>query len=419
VILDAIEKKYKVEKRDISIPKDLDKIITILGPRRSGKTSLIYSVISELQKTIPKEKLLYVNFEDDRLYPLKLEDMDTMIESYFDLFPDLRDDKVYFFFDEIQEVPNWEKFIRRVYDQFNCRVFITGSSSKFLSKEIATGLRGRTVPFEVFPLSFPEYLRFKGIKTGYLSSKTQSIIRNALQEYLLKGAYPELVDQQPEISRKILQEYLDLTIYRDITERHGIQNQSLLKYLVKYLFVNQANLLSVNKLYNDLKSQGFKVGRSTVYDYLSYLQDAYLIFQVEKFSKSVREQSVNPKKIYGIDTGMKAVVSIGEDWGRLYENIVFLHLRRKFNEIYYWKGKHEVDFYVDQKYLINVTYEIDSPKTEKRELDGLSEASSSLEFENALLITANREDEVIHDGVNIKLIPLWKWLLIFDKNDRF
>lgn len=415
VIADAIARDYSVRPRNITLPVDLDKVISLLGPRRGGKTSILWNLIVELREQLPREHLLYLNFEDDRLYPLSLEDMDTMLDAYFDLYPQMRDQKVYFFFDEIQEVPQWEKFIRRIYDQLDCRIYITGSSSKFLSKEIATELRGRTVPYEIFPLSFREYLDFKGIKPDLHQSKSQSLIRNALKEYLTRGAFPEVVHLDQEVTRKILQEYLDLIIYRDITERHGIQNQSLLKYLVKYLFVNQANLLSVNKLFNDLKSRGFQIGRTTVYDYLSYLQDAYLVFQVEKFSKSVREQAINPKKIYGIDTGMKQVVSIGDDWGRMYENTVFLHLRRKYEDIFYWKGKQEVDFYIPGQYLINVVYDLSDPATEKRELNALTEAAGRLKMTEAILITADREDEVKHDGVSIQLIPLWKWLLTFEQ----
>lgn len=415
IIEDAIARDYSVHHRAVAVPTDLDKVISLLGPRRSGKTSVLYKVISGLRKTLAREQLLYINFEDDRLYPLSLEDMDTMLQAYYDLYPEMREQKVYFFFDEIQDVPHWEKFVRRIYDQLDCRIFVTGSSSKFLSKEIATGLRGRTIPYEIFPLSFSEYLDFKEIKPNIHQSKSQSQIRNALKEYLTRGSFPEVVHLDTEVTRRLLQEYLDLIIYRDITERHGIQNQSLLKYLVKYLFVNLANPLSVNKLFNDLKSQGFKVGRTTIYDYLSYLQDAYLVFQVEKYSKSVREQAVNPKKVYGIDAGMKNVVSIGQDWGRLYENTVFLHLRRKYEGIYYWKGKQEVDFYIEGKYLINVVYELDDPATEKRELTALTEAAKSLKLSEAWLITADREDAITQDGIKINLVPLWKWLLTFEQ----
>ena len=415
VIADSVDRDYTVRKRSMSLPLDMDKVISLLGPRRSGKTFILFNLITELREQLPREHLLYINFEDDRLYPLALEDMDTMLDAYFDLYPQMREQKVYFFFDEIQEVPHWEKFIRRIYEQLNCRVYITGSSSKFLSREIATELRGRTIPYEIFPLSFREYLDFKGIEPNLHQSKSQSLIRNALKDYLTRGSFPEVVHLDQEMTRKILQEYLDLIIYRDITERHGIQNQSLLKYLVKYLFVNQANLLSVNKLFNDLKSRGFQVGRTTVYDYLSYLQDAYLVFQVEKYSKSVREQAVNPKKIYGIDTGMKRVVSIGDDWGRLYENTVFLHLRRKYEELFYWKGTQEVDFYVEGRFLINVVYDLSDPVTLKRELNALTEAAVSLNMTEATLITADREEEVNQEGIFIRLIPLWKWLLTFEQ----
>lgn len=414
IISDSIKREFTAHERSIQIPLNLNKVISLLGTRRSGKTSVLYHQIAALRKTLPREQVLYVNFEDDRLYPLELPDMDALLTAYYDLYPAMREQKVHFFFDEIQEVPQWEKFIRRIYDQVDCRIFLIGSSSKFLSKEIATGLRGRTISFEVFPLSFREFLNFKEIPVEVHSSAGQSAMRNALEEYLVKGGFPEIVDVDWPIGRRIIQEFIDLIIYRDISERHNIQNQSLLKYLVKYLFVNLANPLSANKLYNDLKSQGFKVGRTTIYDYLSYLEDAFLVFQVSKFSRSVRQEAVNPKKLYGIDSGIKHVMSFGHDWGRLYENTVFLELRRHGLPIYYWKGKQEVDFYVEGKHLINVVYDLDSVQTRNREINGLLEAANALGLSTATLVSANVEEEVNENGVLIQIIPLWKWLLTFE-----
>ncbi len=411
VIADAVARDYCASLRRVQLPTDFNKVISLLGPRRSGKTSVLFALIAELRKNLPREQILYINFEDDRLYPLELADMDRLLTAYFDLYPAMREQKVYFLFDEIQEIPHWEKFIRRVYDTLDCRIFLTGSSSKFLSKEIATGLRGRTISYEVFPLSFREFLSFKNIAADVHSSKSQSAIRNALTEFLTQGSFPETVGLDWDLARRVIQEFIDLIIYRDIAERHGIQNASLLKYLTKHLFVNMANPLSANKLYNDLKSQGFKVGRTTVYDYLNYLEDAFLIFQVPKFSRSVREQAVNPKKTYGIDTGIKHAMSIGHDWGRLYENTVFLELRRHGHSIHYWKDKQEVDFLVNETHLINVAYEMDAPQTRAREINGLVEAALSLGLLEATLVSADVEETVEKKGVHIQIIPLWKWHL--------
>ncbi|HQI97823.1 MAG TPA: ATP-binding protein, partial [Syntrophorhabdus sp.] len=270
IIADSQDKNLAgVIDRNLEIPLDTGKIICLIGVRRSGKTHVLYSIISKLRKTVDPSNIVYINFEDDRLFPLELKDFNTLLDAYYELYPNKKNEKVYFFFDEIQNVQNWEKFIRRLYDTENCSIFLTGSSAKLLSREIATALRGRTLSYEVFPLSFSEYLRFKGIKTDGHSSKTQALIRNAFSDYLTRGGFPELIHYDQSLSTKILQEYIDLIIYRDIIERFGVSNTFLLKRLVKFCFTNISTLVSLNKLYNSFKSEGLNISRNTVYEYIS------------------------------------------------------------------------------------------------------------------------------------------------------
>lgn len=405
-----------VVDREIEIPLDTGKIITIMGVRRCGKTHLLFSLINKPGKKIDRRNIVYINFEDDRLFPLQSEDLATLIDAYYELYPDKKNEKVFLFFDEIQDVKGWEKFVRRIYDTENCAIFITGSSSKFLSKEIASSLRGRTLSYEVFPLSFKEFLRFKNIEIDMYSSRSAARIKNALNEYLIKGGFPEVVNYDQELFTRTLQEYIDLIMYRDILERFNITNTFLFKYLIKFCFTNVSTLISFNKLYNDFRSQGLHLSRNTIYEYVSYLEDAYALFTVPVYSTSVRGEWRNPRKIYSVDIGFKSVIEYAalKDIGRVYENLVFLELRRKHMNIRYIKQKQEVDFYFVSEgkgSLINVCYDLNEPSTREREIRGLLEAMESHTIKRALIITNEVEEQIeVNDRV-IDIVPLWKWLL--------
>lgn len=418
LITDSQEKNLSyVIDRDLQIPLDTGKIISLVGVRRSGKTHVLYSIINKIRKTAGPKNIVYINFEDDRLFPLELKDLTNLLDAYYELYPDKKNEKVYFFFDEIQNVQNWEKFIRRLYDTENCTVFITGSSAKLLSKEIATALRGRTLSYEVFPLSFSEFLRFKEIKPDIHSSRSKAKIKNAFSEHMLKGGFPEILNYDQAVFMKALQEYIDLIMYRDVIERYGISNTFLLKRLIKFCFSNISTLVSFNKLYNDFKSEGLSISRNTVYEYISYLEDAYALFTVPIYAKSVREQWRNPRKIYTVDVGFKTAMDypFSIDTGRVFENIVFLELRRKAEKIYYFKGKHEVDFYYTsggKEHLLNVSYEMESPATKEREIKGLIEAMKSLSLKEGSIVTAEHKDMIKTEAGKINVIPLWEWLLV-------
>lgn len=415
IITDSQERKYDyVFERDIDFPLISNKIISFIGVRRSGKTHIMYNAINRLRKEFPLENIVHINFEDDRIFPVELADLSLLPEAYYELFPEKKHEKVFFFFDEIQNVENWEKFVRRIYDTENCQVFISGSSSKLLSSEIATSLRGRTLTFEVFPLSFSEFLRFKQIEINIYSSESKAQIVHSFQKYLKYGGFPELIFNQERFARKTLQEYIDLIIYKDLIERYNIKNHYLMKYLVKYCFTNISTLLSFNKLYNELKSQGLKLSKDSLHNYLEYLQEAYTVFTMPVYSRSLSKQTNNPKKIYSIDTGFKTAYSISEDIGNKFENLVYLKLRRQTTDLFYWKATQEVDFiYIknEETKLINVSYDLNSLQTFKREINGLQEAMEKLNLEKSVLITSEKEEFYSDKGKTIQIIPLWKWLL--------
>lgn len=417
LITDFIEKEINnIQSRNYNIPLETKKIVSLIGVRRSGKSSLLFDTINKLRKKASKENIIYINFEDDRLYPLELPTLDLILESYYELYPHKRDEKIYLFLDEVQVVQNWEVYVRRVYDNENIQIYITGSSAKLLSTEIATSLRGRTITYEIFPFSFKEYLEYKNVKVNLNSSKSLSFINNELNNYLFDGGFVETIGEDKSISRKILSDYLELIVYKDIVDRYNITNRSLLKSLNKYCFTNMATLVSFTKLYNEFKSQGFKLSKDTIFNYLSHLEDAYAIFTLPIYRNSVKEEQRNPKKVYAIDNGFKKIYdyAIDKDISKLYENIVYLHLRRETKDLYYFKQKQEVDFYarIDGKqYLVNVSYIIEDEKTRKREIEGLLEAMEYFKLNEAYLVTKDEESVVEIEDKKIYIEPLYKYLL--------
>lgn len=414
LILDSVEKNYThIVSRTTPLKIYENKANCIIGVRRCGKTSLMQNTIIQLRKKYKSENAIYINLEDDRLYPLQLADLNDFIESYYELYPKNRNHKVYFFIDEIQLVEGWEKFVRRLLDSENCNLIISGSSAKLLSKEIHTSLRGRSISREIYPLSFLEYLQFTKVDYKTKSTKNISFIKHALQDYLFKGGFPELVSFEEAEARKFLQEYKDLIIFRDLIERYNIREVAPLRYLINYLYKNRSTLVSINRLHNDLKSQGISLSKSTLYDYMSYLQDCYAIQSVPMFSRSIKEQNRNPQKIYAIDNGFGLTTNITKEYGKNFENAVFLHLKLTYHcDVFYYKGNQEVDFYLpDKKLLVNVSYDISDVKTFEREIKGLQEAMTELKLTNAYLITDNKKETLVIKKQTIHVVPLWEWLL--------
>lgn len=408
LIADFIEKPLSdVLPRAIEIPLDIPKIVSLLGPRRAGKTHLLFGIIQQLRRKVPANRLVYLNFEDDRLFPLRLEDMDMLVRAYYEMFPANRDEQVWFFFDEIQEVSNWEKFVRRLADTENCRIYLTGSSSKLLSRELATALRGRTLPFEVMPLSYVEFLQFNKIEVAAETSKGQATLLHWFDRWLRQGGFPELVFLPEHLHRQTVDEYLDLMLYRDLTERFSVKNPYFLKYLLKYLLQNLANPVSVTKIFHDLKSQGYAVAKNTVFDYLGYLEEAFVLFRTYIWSHSARVQAVNPSKIYTIDPAFKYAMSIGEDTGRVFENALYLHLRRQGIAPNYLLGRQEVDFYWEGGLPLNACYNMNAPATRERETKGMLLALQHFDLPAGHIITRDCREEIRIEGKTIHVQPAW------------
>ncbi|HLC85832.1 MAG TPA: ATP-binding protein [Candidatus Nanoarchaeia archaeon] len=396
----------QVIQREINIPLNSNKVISIIGARRSGKTYLMYQTILKLKDIT---NVIYINFEDERL-ELTSGNLNIIIESYFELYPNKREQDLFFFFDEIQEIKGWERFIRRLYDTITKNIFITGSSSKLLSKEIAASLRGRTITFEVYPLSFKEYLKFKNVELDSYSTKGKAKLISNLNNFILKGGFPEVINMEKELYEKSLESYFEVMIYRDVAERYSITNILSLKLFIKRLISNTSREFSVNKIFSSFKSEGVKISKDTLYKFLDYCEDAYILMIINSFSESLAKQTI--KKSYSIDTGLSSMINftLSRDIGRLFENVIMLELKRRFKEIFYYKEKYECDFIIKEKdkiiKAIQVCYNLNDNNLE-RELTGLKEAMKKFNIRKGIILTLDLEKKF----GDIEVIPAYKWLL--------
>lgn len=406
--------------RDINIEPVPGKALALIGMRRTGKTFLCYQKIrSLLSEGVPKENILYLNFEDDRLFEFGLQDCQTVLDVFYGTNPDKKAEHCWFFFDEIQNIPHWEKFIRRLIDTENVSVYVTGSSAKLLSTEIATSLRGRALHREVFPFSFPEYLHAHHVgipASGPAGTETRLKLNMHAEAYCREGGFPEVTHLEKNLRQEIIQSYVDAVVLRDVIERHAISNVEALKSLVFHLLRNPATRFSVNKFYQTLKSRGIRIGKDDLYTFFRHLSDAYLLFQVPIHSRSEKKRQVNPKKIYVADNGILDAYSVGmtADRGAFLENLVYLTLRRQGLEPGYYETRngYEIDFVYlrdGKTVLIQAAWSLADEATRTRELRALREASGELNPTRSIIVTMNEEQTVKEPAIEV--VPLRKFLL--------
>ncbi len=386
----------------------------ITGVRRAGKSTLMYQIIYNLlKKGISQEQILFVNLEDKKLTKDSLEDIYQSYRININ-----SDKKAYIFLDEIHKKEGWESWIRKKYDlKTNDKFIISGSCSYLLKKEYSTLLTGRNITFEVFPLSFEEYLLFKNInlskqnlKKNIILEKTKISVLKYLKEYLNLGGFPEIVFKEKDYQMKILKQYFDDILFKDIVDRYNLNSQKT-EDLALFLITNFTSLISLRKTRNSLK-----ISYDTIKDYLSYFKEAFLFFTLDRFSYSFREQKTTASKIYCIDNGLRNAVAFkfSKDEGKLIENLILVELKRRDREIYYWKSQGEVDFVIKNKNnslsALNVSY---TNQIEDREVKGLLEFKKQFNKCNELiLLTKDLQKEEKIKGKKIKFIPVWKWLLL-------
>ncbi len=394
------------------------KAMVVVGMRRAGKTSYCLQNLRTLVASVPKERMLYINFENIRLLDFTRKDFSSITDVYYGMFPEHKNHLCYFVFDEIQRIDHWESFVRGLLDEENVRVVLTGSSSKLLSTEIATSLRGRALTTEIFPFSFAEFMRFHGVfdtppkRIGNVSSAK---LRKAMADYFETGGFPECQSVDADIRERILQDYVNAVVFRDVVERHRVSNVKALKCLVSALLNGVGQRFSVSKFSGALSSMGIKCSREDLHLFLDHLADAFLVFKVPVYSRSVRIGQVNPVKIYAIDVGLVRanVKDPTANRGALLENLVYLHLRRQGYEIAYGTTENggEIDFIVSSRrgtdmMLVQVSYSLAPADTRLRELDAFKSVAPELENAKKVVVTWDEEG---HDG-DVEIVPVWKFL---------
>lgn len=405
----------KIWPRTQAIPLDNQKIITLAGVRRSGKTYHLFNLINQLKTNgVPNQQILYINFEDERLH-LNSDSLDQILQVYQELYPNQKLSDCYFFFDEIQEVDGWDKFINRLYSSISQHIFITGSNAKLLSAEIATSLRGRTITFEVYPLSFSEFANTISPNLNPHSSQDHAKLISLFNQFLTQGGFPELINQTDDLKNKVLQEYFDVMVFRDLIERYQISNPSVLKYFCKRVVSASGGEFSVNKIYNELKSQGYQIGKETLYNYANYVESIYLNRFISKYSHSIVKTEASFKKTYVIDQGLGCALDykFSQDQGRLLETTVALELLKQNKQIAYQQNNGECDFVIIEKgsvtHAYQVTNDISNPKTLNREIKGLVETCSKFSLTKGTIITLDQSNEINENGIDITIIPAWKY----------
>ena len=336
-------------------PRDFDdrllegkEILSVIGARRTGKTYLCYQMARSARMHVPEDNVIYVNLEDERISPAKGDELTLLWDVCREMLTVDMSRRVYLFVDEIQNAVNWPKWARRITDQNpNIKLVITGSSSKLLSREIATELRGRTLSVKVFPLSFKEFLSARGVTVDadrVLHSPRRPLIKKAFNEYLDIGGFPAALDS---LNRKeLLKEYYSVMFYRDLAERHKVKDLRLLEDFLTLVFDQTSALFSITATAKKLEEFGHSPGKTTLSNFLKFAEDAFLVFGVKKYSYKAREQMRAPRKIYVIDHGLARAIrfSFTDDLGRMLENIAYVHLCRGDKDIYYHQGTRECDF---------------------------------------------------------------------------
>ncbi|MCK4547832.1 MAG: ATP-binding protein [Candidatus Eisenbacteria sp.] len=392
-------------RRDVRLPGVPGKAVAVIGTRRAGKTTLLWQVLADrVAQGVAREGLLYFSFEDERLAGMAAADLNLVVEEFYRLNPEWRDTRrALFLLDEIQGVPGWETFARRLLDTENIELFVSGSSAKLLSREVATSMRGRAMEATVFPFSFREYLRHHGREpqraAARLPKASRSALEKDLRDYLAVGGFPEAQGIASRDRFDLLRGYVDVMLLRDVIERHAVSHPVALRWLVRQLLGNAAGAFSVNKFYSDLKSQGIPVAKDTLHAYLAYLEDAFLIRIVSLASNSVRRRMVNPRKVYPIDPGLIPVFDRSDrtNVGHILETCVFLELERRGAHVSYVRTAdgYEVDFlarYPDRtQSLIQPCAELDDPDTMQREVRALLAAAKEHRRAGLHLITLTPE----------------------------
>ncbi|HPG29538.1 MAG TPA: ATP-binding protein [bacterium] len=404
-----------------------NEINTVIGLRRSGKTYLLFT---EIQKLLAAEininQILYINFDDERFLQLNSGNYDYIIEAYFELYPENIKNKVYIFFDEIQNLEAWDLFIKRLYEKKKFKITITGSSSRLLSAEIATELRGRTITYKIHTLGFKEFLKFKGIDIEKNSeySEARFGIAKKTDEFIQFGGFPAVaMESDLRLKNERLKDYLDMVVFKDIVDRYSIRNTHIVKLIMHYVVRNYASEFSVNSFINKYKKE-YSLSKDTVFNYFSYLEDIGFIYFAGKYSLKIAEQYIS-KKVYVADNGFINISEFNENEnaGRKLENTVYLELLKTGKSVFYYKTENgkECDFVTGNNTKIDNAYQVCyelNKNNESREITGLIEALKRFKLKKGYIITKSQDEIKKIENFTIICLPFWKWAIKIEGNNN-
>ena len=422
IALHQEEIPLSLHERSLQLPLNKQRIVTVTGVRRCGKSSLLHLTINRLLASgVDKEQILYIGFDDERLANMDVSDFDEILQAYRLMYPDRPLSSVYMFFDEIQIVKGWELFVLRVYKSYCKNVYVTGRTAQMLSGEMSSALRGWPDEYTEYPLSFKEFIAFKGVKANRYTEEGAALMANMFKSYLLTGGFPQAVLANVETERvKLLQAYFNTMLFRDMIEHYNISaSPSVVRYFLKRVFNNITKPSSVNNIYNDLKSQGLKLSKDSLYQWLDYACNIFLLHKVPKYSKSIIKQSTSLSKYYVVDFALAKSVLLpqSEEKGKALENAVYMHLARHLNEneqIYYFNEGAECDFVIANdegvKELIQVCWELDEFNT-PRECGGLCAASAATGCKKASIVTCNQAQSIHYGDLQINVVAAWDFML--------
>ena len=408
-------------------PGNLVKVV--VGMRRSGKTYRLFQQIRDLLDAgIEAERICYFNFDDDRLRPFTPSTIDDVLETFFELHPSARSQGAYLFFDEIQEVPDWDIAARRIVDTEKATLYVTGSSSRMLSTDVATEFRGRSIAYELLPFSFREYARFHGALSGdgrAFDKEQRSSLKNACRRYLVQGGFPGVQMLDDDERTGVLQSYAQFTVARDVVERHGFSNAAFARNLARIALASSGRDFSISKIDAMSKSSGYSPGRAAISAIIDAFEDAHLLHQVYGFTHSAQRIRLGGFKVYAEDPGLLCALSPATNDGltRALETAVYLEMRRRASSrvgsiaLLKLKSGKEVDFIEgDEAFgvayeLIQVSLNMESDATRKREVSALREAMARFGKDAATVVTLDEETDIAVPEGTIRVVPAWKWLL--------
>lgn len=394
------------------------KALAVIGVRRCGKSTFLRQIWEELlEKGKAKpHQLVYVNFFDERLYDLKAVDLGLLLEAVDELNPQRNSrETLYFFLDEIQTVQGWERFVDRLIRTENSQVILSGSSASLLSREISSAMRGRSLSVEMFPFSWGETIKAEGWVSGPRSAKDRARLLARCRAYLQNGGFPETRQMDPFSRRRVLQEYLDVVVLKDVIERHNPRDPAGLLYLARMLMNQIGSFYTINKLTERLHSVGHKITKAEVSQFIEWFHDSYLLFSVPLYTNAISRQWVNPRKLYCVDSGLVNHVNRGteENLGHLLENTVFMELRRHSQRLYYFRdaSQREVDFVCPHPggslRLIQVCSSLKKPEVRDREILALHSAMATLKQKEGWLVTLEESEELRHSRRAVHILPAW------------